>query len=312
MDMITLTQALRDLIPSGLNWSFVLYGTHKSRDGLELDFGLCKMADIPEWVETVCVNLLEKTLADRSAEAYSPFLPKEVIGVLPRTDPMIQEKLGDIIRSIGNGFSYAPEDYISGVAPKPAGYAFYGYSRDEEGKIDREALIIRRSNPFLTGQRIRLCTTVGNEIVGSEKPLLKFLPSADFIMIGDVCYFLSHAVERDFELENRHTAICAKRLLLVADASVISDYEQFEQTAMQLKNAKKFVDFEPAILEHIARLPAVERIDFLSTYGITTDEGGRMDTKDPEQCELIVDLLCARSCLDAMGRLAVGERITPR
>ena len=81
---------------------------------------------------------------------------------------------------------------------------------------------------------------------------------------------------------------------------------------MTAKNAKKFIDFDREILEYIVRLPVVEREEFLSHYGITVDREGRMETYDPEQCELIIDLLCCRSCLDPLGRLSVGSKITPR
>jgi len=57
---------------------------------------------------------------------------------------------------------------------------------------------------------------------------------------------------------------------------------------------------------------AVGREEFLATYGVTIDYDGRMDTSDTEQCELMIDLLCCRSCLDPLGRLAVGSNITVR
>ena len=70
--------------------------------------------------------------------------------------------------------------------------------------------------------------------------------------------------------------------------------------------------FDKQILDHIVKLGVVEREEFLSTYGVTIDKDGRMDTFDPEQCLLIVDLLCCRSCLDPLGRLATADNITPR
>ena len=65
-------------------------------------------------------------------------------------------------------------------------------------------------------------------------------------------------------------------------------------------------------MEYIERLSIEDRGEFLLTYGITLDNEGRMDTYDSEQCELIVDLLCCRSCLDPLGRLAVANGISPR
>jgi hypothetical protein len=127
-----------------------------------------------------------------------------------------------------------------------------------------------------------------------------------------VCYFFSSGVAKDFALENRHFAIASKRLALIADAGVVSNIEALEKAAFTAKNARKFADFDKQVLEHIARLPVNEREEFLATYGVTIDYNGRMDTSDAEQCELMIDLLCCRSCLDPLGRLAVGSNITVR
>jgi hypothetical protein len=78
------------------------------------------------------------------------------------------------------------------------------------------------------------------------------------------------------------------------------------------RNAKKFINFDEQILEHITQLSIPDREEFLSTYGITVDRKGLMDTADSEQCELIIDLLCCRSVVDPLGRLAIGSNITPR
>ncbi len=74
----------------------------------------------------------------------------------------------------------------------------------------------------------------------------------------------------------------------------------------------KFIGFDKKVLEYIVRLPIVEREEFLSTYGVTIDRNGNMDASDPDQCELVIDLLCCRSCLDPLGRLSTASNITPR
>jgi hypothetical protein len=313
LDTQTLVEALRALRPAELNWKFALYSSHKSRDGLELDWSLCKMKGAAAWAETLAAAILEKPAAERTVAAYSPFLAeKETIGALLKTDDLIKEQIGDILLNIQNTLTYSPEDFVSGVLPKAAGYAFYGESRDEEGKITEQVLFMRRANPFLSGQKARLCTSAGDEVVVSEKPILKFTPATDFLLIGGVCYFFSAAIAKDFALEDRHFAIAQKRLSIIAGAGIISDYDRLEEAAMKPKNARKFIDFDKQILEHIARLPIAERGEFLSAYGVEIDHNGHMDTSDPEQCGLVIDLLCCRSCLDPLGRLSVSSGITPR
>lgn len=313
MNTTALTEALRALDVHALTWKFALYATHKNRDGLELEWNLCNMQDIAVQVEAMREFLLKKPVAEKPVAAYSPFLSdKENIGTLEKSDISIREQVTDILLSIQKGQAYAPEDFQTGVLPKTVGYAFYGERKDEDGSVVEQVLLMRRGNPFLTGSTARLFTGAGDAIAPCEKPILKFTTATDFLLIGDACYFLSSAIEKDFAMENRHFAIAEKRMALVAEASVVSDYEQLEKAVMTAKNARKFLDFDKEILAHIARLSIVDREEFLSTYGVTVDHTGKMDTADPEQCELIVDLLCCRSCLDPLGRLSVGSNIMPR
>jgi len=313
LNTTTLTEALRELKPDALTWKFGLYSTNKGRDGLELEWNLCDMRGISGQVDILREYLLKKPVAEKSVAQYSPFLSdKENIGAIECKDEIIRDQLSDIIISIQRGQTHAAADFVSGVLSKPVGFAFYGERRDDAGNILEQALFMRRGNPFLTGQTSRLFTAEGAEVIFCDKPILKFTSAVDFLMIGDVCYILSSGIEKDLALENRHFAIAQKRMGLIADANIISDYDKLEACVMKAKNARKFLDFDKGVLEYIGRLPIVEREEFLSTYGVTIDFNGRMDTSDAEQCELIVDLLCCRSCLDPLGRLSVGSNITPR
>jgi hypothetical protein len=312
LDTKTLTETLREFLPYDFEWKFGLYTTRKSRDGLELDWNLCKMKGIASWVEAVKTFLLEKATNERTVMPYSPFLPKENIPAIERADELISERLWTVLADIKNGVTYSPEDFLSGVVSKPTGYGFYGCKKDEEGNITDEVLFMRRANPFLAGQRTRLCVTEADEIVTSEKPMLKFMPNTDFLLLGNVCYFISEGIEKDFELENRHYAIAGKRMADISSAEIVGNFDFFEKEAYSGKNARKFIDFDRKILEYIVQLPITEREEFLVAYGINIDKNGRMDTSDTEQCGLIIDLICGRSCLDPLGRLSVGSNITPR
>ncbi len=180
MDTSTLTGALRELQASEYKWKFAIYSAKKSRDGLELEWLLCKMKGIRGWVETLTATLLEKTVAEKSVEAYSPLLSnKESIGALARTDELIRDKMAEILFNIQRGVNCAPEDFVSGAAPKPAGFAFYGERRDAEGSLTGQVLFMRRGNPFISGAKVRLCTSEGDEIVQSVKPLMKFTQTTD-------------------------------------------------------------------------------------------------------------------------------------
>lgn len=313
MNTGTLTDALRELNPEALNWKLALYNTYKGRDGMELEWQLCTMKGIAVQVDSIRENLLKKPVAEKPAAEYTPFLSdKENIGAMRRDSETIREQLSDILTSIQHGQPQAPEDFTTGVIKKPAGYAFYGESRDADGKLTHQVLLMRRGNPFLTGQAARLFIGDGSEVTACSKPILKFTAGADFLLIGDVCYILSSAVEKDLSLESRHFAIAQKRMALIADAGIVSDYDRLEACVMKAKNARKFLDFDKSILEHITRLPILDREEFLSTYGVTIDHNGNMDTYEAEQCELIIDLLCSRSCLDPLGRLSVVSNITTR
>ena len=174
-----------------------------------------------------------------------------------------------------------------------------------------QVLLMRRGNPFLTGRR-HGCLSVRKRGHSLQQAILKFTAGADFLLMAMSCYILSSAVEKDLSLESRHFAIAQKRMALIADAGIVSDYDRLEACVMKAKNARKFLDFDKSILEHITRLPILDREEFLSTYGVTIDHNGNMDTYEAEQCELIIDLLCSRSCLDPLGRLSVVSNITTR
>lgn len=312
MGVYTLTiEALRELSPAAYEWTFFLYTAKKSKDGPELTVGRCAMTDIAGWAETLRTTLLQKTLAEKTVAEYSPFHPKEVAGAAERTDPLLAEPLTNLLFEIRHTEEFAPEDFTTGVMPRPNGYGFYGVRRDDEGQIADEVLFIKRSNPFVAATGGRLCLGGASGVVDSDRPVLKFAPGTDFLLAGGIGCFLTPAVEKDFGLDSRYTAICEKRMRDIADAGIVSNYETLEEAAFLAKNARKFLEFDREILEYISRLPLVERGDFLLDYGITTDAAGLIDTGDPEQCELVIDLLCCRSCKDPLGRLAVGS-ITPR
>jgi len=317
MDTHSLVSALQGLNPRDYDWKFCLYSAGKSRDGVSLRWYACAMRDIPRWAEQMIRLLLEKTLTERVVTEYSPLCPKEEIGALSQGDPQIRDQIGDMLLGIAGAEMSAPEDFISGAACKPVGYAFYGVrpaQEESEGdaRLPKEVLFLRRANPFISGAKALLCTGQGEEIAEAQSPLLKFTPQVDFLLAEGVCYIISESVAKDLELESRANAVAGRRLEQIAQADVVGNYEQLELSVLGGRHTKKFLDFDKEILDHIASLSIEARMDFLSIYGIQLDSDGKLDSNDPEQCELIIDLLCGRTCTDVLGRLAVGLNIKPR
>ncbi|MDR2525780.1 MAG: hypothetical protein LBC83_06325 [Oscillospiraceae bacterium] len=333
MDTQQVIEALRGCKPKEYDWTFALYSAHKSRDGTQLNWNKCNMRQVDRWVEQLIRQLLEKALPDHVVSEYSPLLPKEEIGAVACGSELIREQIRDLREGVAQADVFAPEDFCNGAAGKVAGYAFLGTESEAARAVRaeaeaaqaeteagaepalppaREVLFLRRANPFLGGAKALLCVGENGEVAEAEDPLLKFTPQTDFLMIADCGYFFSESVEKDFDLESRPNAVCARRLEQIAQTEVVGNFEQLELTALSGKHTRKFLDFDREILEHIAGLSFEARMDFLGTYGITLNTEGKMDTADPEQCELIIDLLCGRSCLDALGRLAVGINIKPR
>ena len=304
MDTQKLTEDLRNFSPSKLEWKFALYTAGKTRDGIELEWNVCNMANIAPWIESIRATLLKKPVAEKPVAPYSPFLSdKECIAAIAATDELISEQIVSICSNIKSALICAPEFFVSGSIPKPTGYAFFAESGGES------AIFLRRSNPFLSGE-IRI--TTDNILASTDKPILKLTPAVDFVLLGGACYFFSSNIEKDFMLENRHFAVASRHIKTIAELGIISNIEALEKVVYKPKNARKFIDFDKKVLEHIVKLSIADREDFLSTYGVTIDLNGAMDTMDAEQCELIIDLLCCRSCLDPLGRLAVGSNITIR
>lgn len=314
MEHQILTEQLRELMAEEYTWNFSLYKSKKNKDGYCLEFFGCQMNHIASFVDDLRETLLTKTIVERSVMPYTPFLPvKEVIGAVETSDPMIKEALSDVMLAILDAYDHVPDEFSSGELPSMTGYAFYGRRENEQDQTVDQVLLIRRTNPVLTSpSKIRLCVGGEKELSESAAAIFKFPKTVDLLVIGGVCYFLTEACQKDLGMESRYLAICAKNMAAIAESEIVTDYDQFESVAMSNKHARKFVDFDQDILDHIVGLPELERAEFLDRHGITLDEQGRMETYDPEQCELIVDLLCCRSCHDALGRLAVGSNIIPR
>lgn len=313
MDTKTLMDALRSLEPGNYQWKLALYSVSKGRDGIELEWNLCPMQGIALQVGRLRDYLLKKPVADKPVSEYCPFLSdKENIGFIDEEDEMIREQIGGIIANIQNAQAYAPQDYVTGVMPKPTGYGFYGECMDEQGNSSGQVLLMRRGNPFVSGASAPLFMGEEEDVIPCQKPILKFATAVDFVLIAGGCYILSSSIEKDFALENRQLAITQRQLNKISQAQIVSNFDLLEQTALKAKNARKFIDFDSDILAHIARLSIPDREDFLGTYGITIDPIGNMESFDQEQCELIIDLLCCRSCLDPLGRLSLSSNITPR
>jgi hypothetical protein len=300
-----------------LSWKFALYSLHKSRDGIELEWHLCNMQGIPNQVNLIREFLLKKPVADKPVAQYSPFLSdKQSIGALENDNEMIHSQLWGIFAGIRNGVSYSPIDFVTGRLPKIVGYAFFGEHNSENDDTDitsnenTPVLFMRRGNPFMTGSSLYMGTE--DEIVVNNAPIIKLASTVDFLSIDGASYIFSSSIEKDLAFENRYFAIAEKCLEKIAAAEIIGDYDRFESAVMRAKNAKKFLDFNEEVLDYIVGLPIMERIDYLEKFGVELDKGGRMDSYEFTQSELIIDLLCGRSCLDPLNRLSTGSNIMPR
>ncbi|MDR1410003.1 MAG: hypothetical protein LBJ12_07055 [Oscillospiraceae bacterium] len=303
----TLTEAIRTLAPRSLEWDFLLYNSSKTKDGVSFMFGKCDMKSIGTWLETMLDSVLESNLRKQTVTEYSPFLPKEEIGALAADSPLMSEPLLEALGAVKSALPYNPEDFLTGLFPKVNGLAFH--SIDKDGK---EVLVMKRSNPFMSGKKVLFCDC--DDETGTVKetlsPLLRFTAGVDFLLIGGVCYFFSAAAQKNFALEDRAAALCSKATGLVGECDLVSDFARFEELAK--KQTRKFENFSEDLVASIGRMGVQAREEFVSTYGVTIGSDGKLETNTPEQCGLLIDFLCCRSCLDIYGRLAVGSKITPR
>jgi len=302
-----LTEAIRNLEPRSLEWEFLLYNSAKTKDGASFMFGKCDMANIGTWVETVLDHILESNLRKQTVAEYSSFLPREEIGAIPADAPLMSEPLTEALGAVKSALPYNPEDFLTGMFPKVSGHAFHALDAD-----GRDILLMRRSNPFLGGKKVLLCDCGEDDGIVKEtvSPLLKFTAGADFLLLDGVCYFISAAAQKDFALEDRAAALCARATALIGECDLVGDFVRFEELAK--KQARKFEDFSEELVMSVSRMGIQARDEFVSTYGVSVGADGRIETNSDEQCLLLIDFLCSRSCLDIYGRLAVGNKITPR
>jgi hypothetical protein len=307
MDTHDLTAALQALNPKDYKWRFCLYSTHKSKDGTQLAWNACAMKDIAAFTEKIASNLLEKTLTTRSVTEYAPSLPKEEIGTVPTNDPLVRQQMSDLFSSVRNAETHAPEDFANGIVGKPVGYGFWGEAEANK----KQVLFLRRANPFLAAAKGILAIGKSGTVQEAEAPLLKFTPQADFLVIENVCVFLSDSVSKDLDLQSRAEAVCNRRLNQLEETDILSNLDLMRLAAATPKLQRRFLDFDREVMEHIAGLSIAARQVFISPFGIDLNTEGKLECGTAEQCGQIIDLLCGRVCFDALGRLAVGKEIEP-
>ena len=313
MDTSTLTDALRSLQPESFRWKFGLYSVSKDSDGISLVWNLCSIRGIAEQITRQKEYLLKKPVPEKPVCPFDPAISeKENVGSLSFDDPRIKDPIVDMVLSFQKKAPVAIDDFVSGVLRRPVGYAFYGEKPAGNGAAAEQVVLLRRTNPFLPKAADSLYIDNNSAVVKLERPVLSFSDKVDFLLIGGYGYLFTPAIRRDWSLEERHFVLMEKRMKTMLDTDIFSHYENLEQEVSKGKNARKFIDFDNKILKHILDLPASERGEFLTTYGVETDGVGRIDCASEESCELLIDLLCCRSCLDPLGRLSVGKDILPR
>jgi len=313
MDTNTLSGALRELQPEDFRWKFALYTAKKEYDGTQLEWHLCEMKGIADQIRKQKQFLLTKPL---QVKPVAPFVPtlneRENIGVLPFDDPLIHDALVDMILSFQKGSPTAPEYFLSGVLPRPAGYAFFGQRKGQESGSADHVAFVRRANPFLAKAGVSLSCADGNSFSAFDRPVLGLSDRVDFLLIGGYGYLITSAIRRDWQLEERHYALKNTYMEILSQEEIFSNFEHLEEMVNKRTHACKFESFDSNILEYILRLSIAERGEYLSTYGIEMDSNGKLDCLDDENCEMIIDLFCCHSCLDPLGRLSSGKDILPR
>jgi hypothetical protein len=246
----------------------------------------------------------EKTLLEKSVAEYEPSLPgDEIIGALPQDNEMIRDRIGDILRDIRQAPQHTPEDFADGILPKTAGYAFLGSAETAT------ALFLVRKNPFLSPGNGVLAAAKKGVVQEAEDPLLRFVFRTDLLLLDGMCYFFGDVAAKDLDLPSRAQALCMRRIDRLKELDLLSDPDTFIMVAMSPKQTRKFVNFDSEVLEHIAALGITARQDFCAAYDIPLDADGKLETADPEAAAAVVDLLCARTCLDVLGRVSLATAI---
>lgn len=135
-------------------------------------------------------------------------------------------------------------------------------------------------------------------------PVLSLRPTMDVVILGSTVYLLSLAGENLFNMERSYKAVCASKVGLIENASIVYGIDRFKTIAQSGHNPRKFVAFNESRLEALQNKDV--RVAMAEKFAIPLDASGELfDAEQNGAADKIVKLLCDKGMIDPFNMSAV-------
>lgn len=135
-----------------------------------------------------------------------------------------------------------------------------------------------------------------------KEKVLSLKPFIDVVIIDDEVYFLTMSGENLFNMERAYKKICSNKISEVINADIINDEEVFTSIASSGHNPRRFVSFNQSRMNALKNKK--EREMQAARFKIPLKKG-KFDTRNPEDAERLVKLLCNKGMVDPFEDLPV-------
>lgn len=136
-----------------------------------------------------------------------------------------------------------------------------------------------------------------------NQKVLNLRQNIDVVIIDDTVYLLTLAGEKLFNMERSYKAVCSDKTMEICQAEIVTDADQFQRVASSGHNPRRFVSFNQARFERMKE--AETRRQMATTFRLTLDADGRIDTSAPDMVEKLIKILCNKGMLDPFDNVPV-------
>ena len=282
-----------ELVKSINKWSLALISyNHKSRPCEYTCYSVSFQTDelLKNTVNEMCsifLSVIEKH--DKNIQNYTGMNSKNAIDRINVSNDLITDPWKNLIQSFNSC-----DDYTNLKEIKSKAYMFAGtYNLDGE---DHNIYFLSRKNPIYTYKKGKgkMFESRHNKIQEISEPLVQFGKTFDALIYKEVLYTINSNFESIFNMEYTHKKVCKNSLQLIEDATIINDFENYKAFALSGQHPKKFITFDPKIVENIKQEENLKiLVDELKIP--FNKETQKFDLSDEKNAEIFTKAICGKT-----------------
>lgn len=179
---------------------------------------------------------------------YTAQNPKNTTEKLDVTSELMQLSWSSLVEHINNSDDSVDLKDISANA-----FIFVGNYEDANGK-SKNLYLLTQKNPVLSfKKRTPIFSARNNTITKTTEPLVQFGKCFNILIVDNILYSINNNFESIFNIEYSHKIVCHERLQDLETADIVDDIETYKVFASSGQNPKKFITYEPEIVEKLKK-----------------------------------------------------------